>query len=87
MPGIGRDLLDVPFAELVRNLAVGIADGQTALDKNSLETLKTLVDFVGGITLDEDSDAALALKKHFARNVVDQLAAKARTPAIAGERR
>jgi len=49
MPGIGRDLLDVPFAELVRNLAVGIADGQTALDKNSLETLKTLVDTQGDI--------------------------------------
>jgi hypothetical protein len=44
MPGIGRDLLDLPFAELVRNLAVAIADGQTALDRNSLETLKALVD-------------------------------------------
>jgi hypothetical protein len=44
MPGIGRDLLDLPFAELVRNLAIAIADGQTALDRNSLETLRTLVD-------------------------------------------
>jgi len=44
MPGIGRDLLDLPFAELVRNLAVAIADGQTALDRNSLETLRALVD-------------------------------------------
>jgi hypothetical protein len=43
MPGIGRDLLDVPFAEMVRNLAIAVADGQTALDRNSLETLKTLV--------------------------------------------
>jgi hypothetical protein len=41
---IGRDLLDLPFAELVRNLAVAIADGQTALDRNSLETLKALAD-------------------------------------------
>jgi len=41
---IGRDLLDVPFAELVRNLAIAIADGQTALDRNSLETLKALAD-------------------------------------------
>jgi hypothetical protein len=40
---IGRDLLDLPFAELVRNLAVAIADGQTALDRNSLETLRELV--------------------------------------------
>ena len=44
MPGIGRDLLDLPFAEMVRNLAVGIAEGQTALDRNSLETLKTLAE-------------------------------------------
>jgi hypothetical protein len=41
---IGRDLLDVPFAEMVRNLAIAIADGQTALDRNSLETLKTLAE-------------------------------------------
>jgi hypothetical protein len=40
---IGRDLLDLPFAELVRNLAVAIADGQTALDRNSLDTLRELV--------------------------------------------
>lgn len=39
---LGRDLLDVPFAEMVRNLAIAIADGQTALDRNSLETLKVL---------------------------------------------
>ena len=43
MAGIGRDLLDLPFAEMVRNLAVAIADGQTALDRNSLETLQALV--------------------------------------------
>lgn len=40
---IGRDLLDLPFAEMVRNLAVAIADGQTALDRNSLDTLRALV--------------------------------------------
>jgi hypothetical protein len=39
---VGRDLLDLPFAELVRNLAVAIADGQTALDRNSVETMKVL---------------------------------------------
>src|SRR6266496_524258 len=44
MAGIGRDLLDLPFAELVRNLAVAIADGQTALDRNSLQTLHVLLD-------------------------------------------
>ncbi|SRR6266511_809248 len=41
---IGRDLLDLPFAEMVRNLALAIAEGQTALDLNSLETLKALAD-------------------------------------------
>lgn len=41
---IGRELLDVPFAEMVRNLAVAIADGQTALDRNSIETLRMLAD-------------------------------------------
>jgi len=44
MAGIGRDLLDLPFAELVRNLAIAIADGQTALDRNSLETLHVLLE-------------------------------------------
>jgi hypothetical protein len=39
---VGRDLLDLPFAEMVRNLAFAIAEGQTALDLNSLETLKVL---------------------------------------------
>jgi hypothetical protein len=40
---IGRDLLDLPFAEVVRNLALAIAEGQAALDRNSLDTLKELV--------------------------------------------
>ena len=43
MPSIGRDLLDIPFAEMVRNLAIAIADGQTALDRNSLNTLSALL--------------------------------------------
>jgi hypothetical protein len=41
---IGRDLLDLPFAEMVRNLAIAIADGQTALDRNSLDTLRVLAE-------------------------------------------
>jgi hypothetical protein len=40
---IGRDLLDLPFAEMVRNLAIAIADGQAALDRNSLATMRELV--------------------------------------------
>jgi hypothetical protein len=40
---IGRDLLDLPFAEMVRDLAVAIAEGQLALDRTSIETLRALV--------------------------------------------
>ena len=39
---IGQDLLDLPFAELVRNLAFAIAEGQLALDRSSIETLQFL---------------------------------------------
>ncbi len=41
---IGQDLLDIPFADLVRNLAVAIAEGQLALDRSSIETLQFLLD-------------------------------------------
>jgi hypothetical protein len=57
---IGRDLLDVPFAEMVRNLALAIADGQAALDANSLNTLQALsqteIDVVTDLTeiIEED---------------------------------
>lgn len=43
MPSIGQELLDVPFAELVKNLAFAIAEGQLELDRASIETLKFLV--------------------------------------------
>jgi hypothetical protein len=42
--GIGKDLLDVPFAELVRNLAFAIAEGQLELDRSSIATLQFLID-------------------------------------------
>lgn len=41
--GIGKDLLDIPFAELLRNLAFAVAEGQLELDRSSIETLKFLV--------------------------------------------
>jgi hypothetical protein len=41
---IGRDLLDLPFAEVVRNLAFSIAEGQLALDRSSIETLRFLLE-------------------------------------------
>jgi hypothetical protein len=40
---IGEELLDVPFADLVRNLAFAIAEGQLALDRSSIETLQFLL--------------------------------------------
>jgi hypothetical protein len=41
--GIGKDLLDIPFAELVRNLAFAIAEGQLELDRSSIATLQFLL--------------------------------------------
>ena len=35
---------EIPFAELVRKAALAIADGQTALDLNSVQTAQTLTD-------------------------------------------
>lgn len=35
---VGQELLDVPLDQMVSDLAMGIANAQAALDKNSLET-------------------------------------------------
>ncbi len=40
---VGQDLLDLPFAEMVRNLAFAIAEGQLELDRSSIETLDYLI--------------------------------------------
>ena len=40
---IGQELLDLPFADLVRNLASAIAERQLELDRSAIETLKFLV--------------------------------------------
>ncbi len=40
---IGEELLDVPFADLVRNLAFAVAEGQLALDRSAIETLQFLI--------------------------------------------
>lgn len=42
MPNVGQELLNVPFAEMVQKLALGIAEGQTKLDQNSAEVAKLL---------------------------------------------
>jgi hypothetical protein len=41
---IGQELLDIPFAEMLRNLAFAIAEGQLALDKSAMATLQHLID-------------------------------------------
>lgn len=40
--GVGQDLLDVPFPQMVMNLAFAIAKGQMALDRTSLATARML---------------------------------------------
>jgi hypothetical protein len=40
---IGEELLDVPFAELLRSLASAIAEGQLALDRTAILTMRELV--------------------------------------------
>ena len=42
MPNVGQELLNVPFPEMVQKLALAVANGQTALDKNSIATAKAL---------------------------------------------
>lgn len=41
---IGQELLDIPIADMVRNLAAAVAEGQFALDQSSIATLKFLID-------------------------------------------
>lgn len=53
-PSIGRDLLDVPMGDMIRDMALAIADGQMALDSNSIEVaqmmggLKTITQTISG---------------------------------------
>lgn len=39
---VGEDLLDVPFPEMVQKLALAIAEGQMALDMNSIDVAQVL---------------------------------------------
>ncbi len=41
---IGQELLDVPIADMVRDLAAAVAEGQLALDRSSIDTLKFLAE-------------------------------------------
>lgn len=44
MASVGQELLAVPFPEMVLKLALGIAEGQRALDENSVETAQMLAE-------------------------------------------
>ncbi len=48
---VGQELLDVPFPEMVEKLALAIAEGQFALDMNSIKVAQLLAD----IKLPKDS--------------------------------
>jgi len=48
---IGQELLDVPIADMVRDLAGAVAEGQLALDRASIDTLMFLVDQANAIDL------------------------------------
>jgi hypothetical protein len=41
---VGQELLDVPLPDMVAKLGMGVADAQSALDANSLETMRALSD-------------------------------------------
>lgn len=48
---VGQELLDVPIADMVRDLAAAVAEGQLSLDRASIETLKFLASHANAIDL------------------------------------
>ena len=48
---IGQELLDLPIADMVRDLAAAVAEGQLSLDRASIETLKFLASAANAIDL------------------------------------
>ena len=54
--GIGQELLNVPMGDMIRQMAFAIADGQTKLDENSINT----AEMMGGLTTvyDEEGQAS-----------------------------
>jgi hypothetical protein len=54
LTNVGNELAEIPFGELISNIAQGIADGQRALDLTSIQTLIALsqmqVDVIPEIT-------------------------------------
>ena len=58
-PRIGQELLDVPMGDMIRQMALAIAEGQMALDANSIEVaemmggLKAITDDDGNVTFQD----------------------------------
>ena len=46
MPNVGQELLNVPFAEMIMQLAFAISEGQKGLDQNSAEVAKFMAETV-----------------------------------------
>ncbi|WP_289045427.1 hypothetical protein [uncultured Olleya sp.] len=58
-PRIGQELLDVPMGSMIQQMAMAIAEGQMALDANSIDVaemmggLKTITDDDGNVTFED----------------------------------
>lgn len=56
---VGQELLNVPMGDMIRDMAIAIADAQIKLDENSIEVaemmggLKTVYDANGNVTFDD----------------------------------
>ena len=48
---IGQELLDIPIADMVRDLASAVAEGQLSLDRASIDTLRFLASDANAIDL------------------------------------
>lgn len=58
-PSIGQELLNVPMGDMIREMALAIAESQVQLDENSIEVaemmggLKTITDDAGNVTFSD----------------------------------
>ncbi len=68
-PSIGRDLLDVPMGDMIRDMALAIADAQMKLDANSIEVaqmmggLQTITETINGNEVVTFSDSRVFFGK------------------------
>jgi len=77
-PRIGQELLDVPMGSMIQQMAFAIAEGQMALDANSIDVaemmggLKTITDDDGNVTF-EDSRVFFGQQKFTSTQAVTYL--------------